>query len=148
MFPSSDNSFSASTLFSAYASLTGFLMLFRSVLHDFVPEQLRSYFSRLLDRFFTPKSKYLTVVIDENFKYNRNQVFDAAEMYLRNKIGPETERIRVGKTPKQKHFTVSIEKGEEIVDTSFEDSEVRWRYVQTENEKGEKLKRYYEPHVR
>ncbi|KAJ4876900.1 P-loop containing nucleoside triphosphate hydrolases superfamily protein [Raphanus sativus] len=144
MFPSSDNSFSASTLFSAYASLTGFLMLFRSVLHDFVPEQLRSYFSRLLDRFFTPKSKYLTVVIDENFKYNRNQVFDAAEMYLRNKIGPETERIRVGKTPKQKHFTVCIEKGEEILDTSFEDTEVRWRYVQTENEKGEKLKRYYE----
>ncbi|KAJ0265408.1 AAA-type ATPase [Hirschfeldia incana] len=143
MFPSSDNSFSASTLFSAYASLTGFLMLFRSVLHDFVPEQLCSYFSRLLDRFFTPKSKNLTVIIDENFKYNRNQVFDAAEMYLRDKIGPETERIRVGKTPKQNHFTVSIEKGEEILDT-FESSEVKWCYVQTANDKCEKLKRYYE----
>ncbi|CAH8357749.1 unnamed protein product [Eruca vesicaria subsp. sativa] len=143
MFPSSDNSFSASTLFSAYASLTGFLMLFRSVLNDFVPEQLRSYFSRLLDRFFTPKSQYLTVTIDENFKYKRNQVFEAAEMYLRNKIGPETERLRVGKTPKQNHFTVTIEKGEAILDT-FENSDVKWRYVQTENDKGDKVKRYYE----
>ena len=143
MFPSSDNAFSPSSLFSAYASLTGFLMLFRSMLHDFVPEQLRTYFSTLLDRFFTPKSKTLTVIIDENFGSNRNQVFDAAELYLRSKIGPETERLRVGKTPKQKHFTISIEKGEEIVD-SFEDSEVKWSYVQSEKEKGEQVKRHYE----
>ncbi|ESQ50640.1 hypothetical protein EUTSA_v10022958mg, partial [Eutrema salsugineum] len=143
MFPSSDFSFSPSTLFSAYASITGFLMLFRSMLHDFVPEQLRSYFSGLFDRLFTPKSKNLTVIIDENFGLNRNQVFDAAEMYLRNKIGPETERLRVGKTPKQKHFTISIEKGEEIFD-SFENSQVKWSYVQSENEKGDKVKRYYE----
>ncbi|KAF8049175.1 hypothetical protein N665_2280s0007 [Sinapis alba] len=153
MFPSSDNSFSPSSLFSAYASLTGFLMLFRSMLQDFVPEQLRSYFSRLLDRFFTPKSKTLTVIIDENFGSNRNQVFDAAELYLRSKIGPETERLRVGKTPKQKHFTISIEKGEEIVD-SYDGSEVRWSYVQSEREKDEQAnvhsereksaKRYYE----
>ncbi|KAF8084096.1 hypothetical protein N665_0734s0020 [Sinapis alba] len=144
MFPSFDNnSFSASTLFSAYASLTGFMMLFRSVLHDFVPAQLRSYFSALISRFFTPKSKNLTVVIDERFRNNRNQVFDAAEIYLRDKIGPETERVRAGKTPKQKHLTISIEKGEEILD-SFENAEVKWCYVQTENEKGDKVKRYYE----
>ncbi|KAJ0241945.1 AAA-ATPase [Hirschfeldia incana] len=143
MFPSSDNSFSPSSLFSAYASLTGFLMLFRSMVHDFVPPQLQTYFSRFLDRFFTPRSKTLTLIIDEYFGSNRNQVFDAAELYLRSKIGPETERLRVGKTPKQKHFTISIEKGEEIVD-SFEGSEVRWRYVQPEKEKGEQVKRYYE----
>ncbi|VVA99461.1 unnamed protein product [Arabis nemorensis] len=144
MFPSSsDFSFSASSLFSAYASLTGFLMLFRSMLHDFVPAKLRSYFSDLFDRYFTPKSKNLTVIIDENFGLNRNQVYDAAEMYLRNKIGPETERLRVGKTPKQTHFTISIEKGEEIFD-SFEGSEVKWSYVQSENEKGDKVKRLYE----
>lgn len=115
MFPSSDNSFS---------SLTGFLKLFRSMLHDFVPVQLRSYFSGLLSRFFTRKSKYPTVVIDEKF---RNKVFHAAEMYLRKKLGLkiyfiihsvalvvmlyfflpkkknirlETERVRAGKTPK------------------------------------------------
>ncbi|CAG7899221.1 unnamed protein product [Brassica rapa] len=99
MFPSSD------------ASLTGFLMLFRTMLHDFVPVQLRSYFSGLLERFFTPKSKNLTVVIDEKFK---NKVFHAAEIFggdnfflpKKKKIRPETERVRAGKTPKQKHLKV------------------------------------------
>ncbi|XP_006299202.2 AAA-ATPase At2g18193 [Capsella rubella] len=143
MFPSSDFSFSASSLFSAYASLTGFLMLFRSMLHDFVPAKLRSYISDLLNRFFTQRSKNLTMVIDENFGLNRNQVFDAAEIYLRSKIGPETTRLRLGKLPKQKHFAISIDKGEEILDT-FEGSELRWFFFQSENEKGNKVKRYYE----
>ncbi|KAH0893614.1 hypothetical protein HID58_056043 [Brassica napus] len=71
------------------------------MLHDFVPVQLRSYFSGLLERFFTPKSKNLKVVIDEKFK---NKVFHAVEMYLRKKI--EKERVRAGKTPKQKHLTI------------------------------------------
>ncbi|CAH2051356.1 unnamed protein product [Thlaspi arvense] len=134
MFPSSsDFSFSPSSLFSAYASLTGFLMIFRSMLRDFVSEKLRSYFAGLFERFFTPKSKNLTVVINEKFKFKINQVFDAAEIYLRNKISPETERLRVAKTPKQKHFTILMEKGEEISD-SFEGFEVKWRYVQSENE--------------
>ncbi|EFH62416.1 hypothetical protein ARALYDRAFT_900193 [Arabidopsis lyrata subsp. lyrata] len=96
MFPSSNFSFSPSSLFSAYASLTGFLMLFRSLFNDIVPERLRSYITDLLNRFLTPKSKNLTMVIDEMIGYKRNQVFDAAEMYLRNKIGPETARFRVG----------------------------------------------------
>ncbi|CAH2051354.1 unnamed protein product [Thlaspi arvense] len=143
MFPSSDFFFSPSALFSAYASLTGFSMLIRSILQDFVPEKLRLYFYGLFERFFTPKSKNLTVVIDDKFGVNRNQVFDAAEMYLRNKIGPETKRLRVGKTPKEKHFTISIEKGEEITD-SFENFEVKWIYVHSESEKGDKVKRYYE----
>ncbi|CAN6985323.1 unnamed protein product [Brassica oleracea var. botrytis] len=100
MFPSSD------------ASLTGFLMLFRSMLHDFFPVQLRSYFSGLLERFFTPKSKNLKVVIDEKFK---NKVFHAVEIFgggdnfflpKKKKIRPEKERVRAGKTPKQKHLTI------------------------------------------
>ncbi|CAA7022136.1 unnamed protein product [Microthlaspi erraticum] len=143
MFPSSGFSFTPSGLFSAYASLTGFSMLVRSILQDFVPEKLRLYLYGLFERFITPESKDLTVVIDDKFGVNRNQVYDAAETYLRNKIGPETKRIRVGKTPKEKHFTVSVEKGEEIID-SYENFEVKWIYVQTENERGNKEKRYYE----
>ncbi|KAL0790393.1 hypothetical protein Bca101_006639 [Brassica carinata] len=91
MFPSSD------------ASLTGFLMLFRSMLHDFVPVQLRSYFSGLLERFFTPKSKNLKVVIDEKFK---NKVFHAVEMYLRKKIGPEIYFIIHSVALVVKHLTI------------------------------------------
>ncbi|XP_013607613.1 PREDICTED: probable mitochondrial chaperone BCS1-A [Brassica oleracea var. oleracea] len=144
MFPSSNYSFSPSTMFSVCASLSGFSMLFRSMLNDFVPEQLRSYiYENVLGRLFTPSSKNLTLIIDENSKYKRNLVYEAAEMYLRTKIGPETERLRVGKTPKQKHFIVTIAKGEAIRDT-FEDIQVKWLYVQTEKANSEKVKRYYE----
>uniref|UniRef100_M4F821 Protein kinase domain-containing protein n=1 Tax=Brassica campestris TaxID=3711 RepID=M4F821_BRACM len=143
MFPSS-NSFSPSSMFSVCASLSGFSMLFRSMLNDFVPDQLRSYiYENVLGRLFTPSSKNLTLIIDENSKYKRNLVYEAAEMYLRTKIGPETERLRVAKTPKQKHLNVTIAKGEAIRDT-FEDFQVRWLYVQTEKENSEKVKRYYE----
>ncbi|KAF3562400.1 hypothetical protein DY000_02012046 [Brassica cretica] len=131
-------------MFSVCASLSGFSMLFRSMLNDFVPEQLRSYiYENVLGRLFTPSSKNLTLIIDENSKYKRNLVYEAAEMYLRTKIGPETERLRVGKTPKQKHFIVTIAKGEAIRDT-FEDIQVKWLYVQREkenSEKSEKIKR-------
>uniref|UniRef100_A0A0D3E3B9 AAA+ ATPase domain-containing protein n=1 Tax=Brassica oleracea var. oleracea TaxID=109376 RepID=A0A0D3E3B9_BRAOL len=131
-------------MFSVCASLSGFSMLFRSMLNDFVPEQLRSYiYENVLGRLFTPSSKNLTLIIDENSKYKRNLVYEAAEMYLRTKIGPETERLRVGKTPKQKHFIVTIAKGEAIRDT-FEDIQVKWLYVQTEKANSEKVKRYYE----
>ncbi|CAN7090326.1 unnamed protein product [Brassica rapa subsp. narinosa] len=144
MFPSSNYSFSPSTMFSVCASLSGFSMLFRSMLNDFVPDQLRSYiYENVLGRLFTPSSKNLTLIIDENSKYKRNLVYEAAEMYLRTKIGPETERLRVAKTPKQKHLNVTIAKGEAIRDT-FEDFQVRWLYVQTEKENSEKVKRYYE----
>ncbi|CAH8305150.1 unnamed protein product [Eruca vesicaria subsp. sativa] len=146
MFPSSKSSFSPSAMFSVYASLSGSMMLFRSMLNDFVPEQLRSYiYENLMGRFFTPKSKNLTLIIDENSKFKKNQVYEAAEMYLRTKIGPETERLRVSKTSKQKHFTVTIAKGEAIRDT-FEDFQVKWLCV-TENEKSDKsdkAKRHYE----
>ncbi|KAG5382477.1 hypothetical protein IGI04_033947 [Brassica rapa subsp. trilocularis] len=144
MFPSSNYSFSPSTMFSVCASLSGFSMLFRSMLNDFVPDQLRSYiYENVLGKLFTPSSKNLTLIIDENSKYKKNLVYEAAEMYLRTKIGPETERLRVAKTPKQKHLNVTIAKGEAIRDT-FEDIQVKWLYVQTEKENSEKVKRYYE----
>ncbi|KAG2292392.1 hypothetical protein Bca52824_039061 [Brassica carinata] len=106
MFPSSD------------ASLTGFLMLFRSMLHDFVPVQLRSYFSGLLERFFTPKSKNLKVVIDEKFK---NKVFHAVEMYLRKKIEKDPSREGASTSGQNTEAEALDDKGEEILD-SFENA--------------------------
>ncbi|KAF3503738.1 hypothetical protein F2Q69_00040535 [Brassica cretica] len=142
MFPSSDNAFSLSTLLSVYASITGFMMLFRKMLNDFMPMQLRSYLFRLLDQLFTPKSNNLTVIIDEKFGSESNHVFEAAEIYLRKKISPDTKQLCVGKTTKEKHFTISIVKGEEIFD-SFENSKMKWNYVESEENKFNEVKRHY-----
>ncbi|CAN6863893.1 unnamed protein product [Brassica oleracea] len=142
MFPSSDNAFSLSTLLSVYASITGFMMLFRKMLNDFMPMQLRSYLFRLLDQLFTPKSNNLTVIIDEKFGSESNHVFEAAEIYLRKKISPDTKQLCVGKTTKEKHFTIAIVKGEEIFD-SFENSKMKWNYVESEENKFNEVKRHY-----
>lgn len=60
-------------------------------------------------------------------------MYDAAELYLATKISPKTERLRLSKTPKQKNFTISIEKNEEVID-NFEGIQLKWKYVCVERQ--------------
>ncbi|XP_021273968.1 AAA-ATPase At2g18193-like isoform X2 [Herrania umbratica] len=134
MFSSSEISKTTSTLFSAYASFAGSMMLVRSMANELIPHQLRSYLFTTLRYFFTPLSPNLTLAIDEKCGMTKNQVYEAAELYLSTKISPKTERLNVSKTRKQKHFTIAIEKGETVVD-QFEDVKLTWRLVCTEGQK-------------
>ncbi|KAG6645689.1 AAA-ATPase At2g18193-like [Carya illinoinensis] len=131
MFTPNEISTSASTLFSAYASLAASMMLVRSMANELIPPQLRSYLFSAFSYFFTPLSSTLTLVIDEHCSMVRNQVYDAAEVYLRTKISPNTDCLHVSKTQRQKHLDFAIEKGEEITDT-FENLQLIWRFVCTE----------------
>lgn len=120
-------------------------MLLRSFANELIPQQLRSYLCTTFYHYlFNPLSNNLTLVFDEWSGMSRNQVFDAAELYLRTKINPDTERLKVSKTSRQKNFTVSIEKGEEVTD-SFQNVQLQWKFVCKEpqnNHSGEK--RYFE----
>ncbi|GLT82760.1 hypothetical protein SLE2022_011070 [Rubroshorea leprosula] len=127
MFSPSEMSNIASTLLSTYASLTGTLMLLRSMASELIPEQLRSYFFSFFHYLFTPPSSNLTLVINESSGMSSNEVYNAADLYLATKISPKTERLRLSKTERQKNFAISIEKDEEIVDI-FEGIELKWRY--------------------
>ncbi|OMO56982.1 hypothetical protein CCACVL1_26128 [Corchorus capsularis] len=128
MFSSSEISKSATTLFSAYASFAGSMMLVRSMANELIPHQLRSYLFSVFRYFFTPLSPNLTLTFDERFGMSMNQVYEAAEIYLSTKISPKIERLKVGKTRKQKHFTIALEKGETVHDL-FEDVKLTWRFV-------------------
>ncbi|KAL5557391.1 hypothetical protein UlMin_039627 [Ulmus minor] len=128
-----------SSMFSAYASFAGTMMLVRSMANDLIPHELRSYLSSAFHYLFTPLSSDLTLVVEEFSGMSRNQVFDAAELYLRTKVSPATSRLRVSKTPKQKSISVSIEKGEEIND-EFEGIKIKWRFVYVES-KGDQFNR-------
>jgi hypothetical protein len=131
MFSLKDMPSTASTLFSAYASVAASMMLVRSMANEIVPHELRAYLGSALNYLFTPLSSTLTLVIDECSGMTRNQLYEASDVYLRTKISPATERLRVSKTPRQKHINVAIEKGEEINDR-FENFHVKWRFVCTE----------------
>ncbi|XP_057962743.1 AAA-ATPase At5g17760-like [Malania oleifera] len=125
---------SASSLFSAYASMTATMMVFRSMFYELVPAPLRLYLLSAVRYLFKPRSSLLTLVIDETTAFTRNQVYDAAETYLCTKISPSTQRLRVSKTPKEKSLTVRFEKGENISDC-FDGVSLNWRlaWAETEN---------------
>ncbi|KAE9454222.1 hypothetical protein C3L33_13871, partial [Rhododendron williamsianum] len=61
-------------------------------------------------------------------------MFEASEIYLRTKISPSVLRLKVSKAPRDKTFSITINKGEKIIDT-FEDIEVIWQMKCTETQK-------------
>ncbi|KAH7858089.1 hypothetical protein Vadar_019863 [Vaccinium darrowii] len=123
----------ASTLFSTYASYAASMMLIRTMANDLVPSPVRTYLQSALHRFIAPVSNQITIIVDERYGgISRNQVFDAAEVYLATKINPNTERFKVGKTPKQKNLNISLEKGEEILDRFDNNLELKWRFQSAE----------------
>ncbi|XP_027074001.2 AAA-ATPase At2g18193 [Coffea arabica] len=121
----------ATSLFSAYASLAGTIMLFRSLVNDIIPPSLRSYIQSFLAYLFTFPSTQITIIIDEQNGMTRNQVYDSAEIYLSTKISPTTERFKVYKSPKQRTINVTIEKDQQITDT-FGQIQLQWRFVLVE----------------
>ncbi|CAL8171158.1 unnamed protein product [Prunus armeniaca] len=137
----------ASSMFSAHASFATFMMVFRSMANDFIPDPLRTYISSSLSYLFSPLSGlfsfYLTLAFYEYSDMSRNQVYDAAAVYLEKKIGPATQRLRVSKTPRKKSMGVAIDRDEEVIDT-FDNIKLKWRLV-TETKIGNNNRlRYFE----
>ncbi|KAE8125967.1 hypothetical protein FH972_020726 [Carpinus fangiana] len=133
MFSPKEMPSTASTLFSAYASFAATMMMVWSMANQIVPYELCAYLHSALNYLFTPRSSALTLVIDECCGMPRNQVYEAAEVYLRTKVVPATDCLRVSKTQRQKHISAAIEKGEEIND-KFENFQVKWLLVCTVSE--------------
>ncbi|KAE9606678.1 putative ATPase, AAA-type, core, AAA-type ATPase domain-containing protein [Lupinus albus] len=141
MFTLKEMPTATSTLFSSYASFAATTMLIRSIANELIPHPLRLYLNSLFHFLFTPLSSNLTLIIDDYSSngMTRNQVYDAAEIYLSTKIHTSTKgRLRVSKTHRQKSLMVTIEKDEEINDR-FDNIRLKWRFVcierQDQNEK-------------
>ncbi|CAB4318080.1 unnamed protein product [Prunus armeniaca] len=130
----------ASTLFSAYASFATCMMLLRSMAKELIPEPFRTYLFSAINYLLTPFfSTKFTLIVDEHSGMIRNQVYDAADVYLRTKIGPSTERLRVSKTPRKKAISVAMTKDEEVADT-FDNVKLRWRFSSESKKVGNKNK--------
>ncbi|CAI0418639.1 unnamed protein product [Linum tenue] len=84
-------------------------MLIRSVAHSLIPHEVLRPVLSFASRFLSSRfSNTLTLVVEEN-GFIRDELYDAAEIYLRTKIGPAVGRLRIRKTHKQKEA-----RGEEI----------------------------------
>ncbi|PKI47101.1 hypothetical protein CRG98_032514 [Punica granatum] len=126
---------SPSSLFSAYASFSGSMMLVRTMVNDIIPRPVQAYLWQAIRRLFKanpPVQEHLTLVVEEYF-HGQNEIFDAAEIYLRI---TEKNRAEFGSTGAARSWRsssdegvlVSFAKDETILDT-FDGVELKWKFV-------------------
>ncbi|GFS29810.1 P-loop nucleoside triphosphate hydrolase superfamily protein [Actinidia rufa] len=116
-------------------------MLVKTMLHEvqyltkqLIPPKLQQIILDKLEGLMGNSSSQMTIIIDENNGLSQNQMFEASEVYLRTKITPSVSRLKVSKAPREKNFSVTVNKGEKIID-AFEDIQVIWQVTCTENQK-------------
>ncbi|KAK3224188.1 hypothetical protein Dsin_011213 [Dipteronia sinensis] len=118
----------AKTILTTAASVAGTVMLARSVARDFMPYEFQDYISIKCRKFYSRFSSQLTMVIDEIDGFDKNLIYEAAQIYLSSKTSASTDRLRVIKREKENKINVTLEGGEEIIDT-FNGVKLRWVLV-------------------
>ncbi|GJT44489.1 AAA+ ATPase domain-containing protein [Tanacetum coccineum] len=106
----------ASSLLSAYASLSTSIMLFRTMFNQLFPRELQRYVADAVRFYWKPKSSKLTLVFDEKDGMVANHIYDAAEAFLCTRINPDSERLRITKSVKKALYH-KLADSEEIVDS-------------------------------
>ncbi|GLT39234.1 hypothetical protein SLA2020_134390 [Shorea laevis] len=119
-----------STMFNAYASLSGSIMILRSTPNP-IPPPIRNFlWSKIQQYFLRYRSRSIAVItVEEYWGAERNLLYSAAKVYLTTKITPASlTHAKMGKIPSQKNISVALPEGEEIEDT-FNNVKVTWRSV-------------------
>ncbi|CAL9246832.1 unnamed protein product [Arabidopsis halleri] len=134
-----------STVLTTATSMAETAMMARSLVRNYVPHEVRHYISYELRCFFRRRfvrdfSSQITIIIKEYEGFDNNEVFEAAEAYLTTKISPSNKKLKVSKHDKEKDYNVTVERGEEVVDT-FNGVQFRWvlhcRPVESKNSRNQ-----------
>ncbi|PWA70685.1 P-loop containing nucleoside triphosphate hydrolases superfamily protein [Artemisia annua] len=120
-----------SSVWSAYMSTTTTIKIFSVMFDEFLPIELRRYIiGQAVKHFSKPK---LTLVIDEEDGSSPNDMFNAAEVYLCSKFNPDSDRLSITKSVKNKNINIMFAECVEIED-SFEGISVTWKYTREPRE--------------
>ncbi|KAL8519685.1 hypothetical protein ACS0TY_010569 [Phlomoides rotata] len=140
MFPHSEMP-SASSILSVYTTFAASAMLIRTVVNELqnfcnqlIPKDLQDKITSKLGILSANLSSTICVVINETNGVSDNEVFEAAEVYLRTMINPSIKQLKVSKTPRDKTLSVTVDKGEIIVDT-FDGILLQWKLTCVEAHK-------------
>ncbi|KAK1576675.1 hypothetical protein Q3G72_015696 [Acer saccharum] len=132
---------STTSVFSAYTTVAASTMLVRTVINDvqslasqLIPRTLKEKILSRLEGLSGKFSSQLTITIDESSGLSVNEIYQAAEMYLSTRITPLIEQLKVSKEPLEKDISVTINKGQKIIDT-FEGIQLTWEFVSTATQK-------------
>ncbi|KAI9170279.1 hypothetical protein LWI28_025481 [Acer negundo] len=122
---------SATSVLSAYTAFTATAMLVKTVINEvqsvtnqIIPKQVQDM---ILSKFggLCGNGSRMTLTIDEFNGYSINQLYEASDIYLRTKINPSLNSLKVSKSAKENNFSLTINKGEKIVDV-FEGVQLLW----------------------
>ncbi|KAG0489037.1 hypothetical protein HPP92_007848 [Vanilla planifolia] len=116
------------------ASIAASAMLVRTVVNDYLPYELRNLFSTGIDKLLNRFSQEITIVVQENEGLNTNDLYEAANTYLRTKISPTMKRLRASKREDKDSITLSLDDGEELVDV-FKGASFRWRFISQQEDR-------------
>ncbi|ESQ45425.1 hypothetical protein EUTSA_v10010287mg [Eutrema salsugineum] len=126
----------AKTVLTTAASVAATAMLAKSLVQDYLPDEVHHYISYGFRYFFSYFSSQMTIIIEEFEGFVHNEVFAAAEAYLATKISPSNKRIKVSKHEKENNYNVTVERDEEVIDT-FNGVKFQWilhcRHVESKN---------------
>ncbi|CAN4123669.1 unnamed protein product [Withania somnifera] len=100
----------AKTVLSTRGSVAAMPIFARTVVNEFLPRLRVELYEYL---FFGLKNLF------SGFS-NHNEIYEAAEMYLGNKLSPNTRRIKISKPEKEKQFNITLECNEEVTDVYVE----------------------------
>ncbi|XP_016468477.1 AAA-ATPase At3g50940 [Nicotiana tabacum] len=118
----------AKTVLSTVGSVAATAMLVRTIVHDYIPPEFHEYIFFGLKNIFTKFSNEFTMVIDEFDGLVNNEIYEAAEIYLGNKLSPNTHRLKISKPEKEKNFNVAMERNEEVTDI-YNGQKFKWIWL-------------------
>ncbi|XP_043691637.1 protein HYPER-SENSITIVITY-RELATED 4-like [Telopea speciosissima] len=130
---STNNMPSAKTVLSTAASVAASAKLVRTIFQDFLPHEVHDFFYYGFRRLINHFSSQMTIIIEEFDELTNNKVYEAAEIYLGNRISPNTQTLRISKSDKEKNLKVAMGRNQEIIDT-FHGIQFKWRFVYTQIE--------------
>lgn len=132
---------STTSVLSAYTTFAASAMFVRTVLNEVqnmgsqvIPKALQDKILSKIGGIIGNLSPRMTLVIDEYNSLALNQVYESSEAYLRTKITPSISRLRVSKAPQETNFSLTVNKGEKVVD-AFQGIELTWEMICVEKQK-------------
>lgn len=130
---------STASLLSTYTSFAATAMLVRTVINEvqaiirqLIPERLLEPILSMLAGLFGNLSSQMTLIIDEYKGLSMNEAYQSCEVYLSTRITPSIGKLKLYKFPREKSFSISINKGEKIIDV-FGGIRFSWEFISSEN---------------
>lgn len=136
---------STTSVLSTYTAFAAAAMVIRTVIYEvqtivsqFIPQKFKDkIIAKFAGLFGNLPSSQMTLIFDESNGLSINEIYQASELYLSTRITPSIDQLKVSKTPRQNNFSVTINKGEKLID-EFEGMQLRWEFFCTET-KQEKM---------